>query len=91
MKKDLILPVKGIYFDQIASGEKVREFRLRNDFWTRRLVGKDFGKVVITRGYPRTDDQSRRIVRPWKGYEEQDILHPHFGPEPVSVYAIILD
>lgn len=89
--KGLILPVKGIYFDQIKSGEKVREFRLRNDFWSKRLVGKAFGNVIITRGYPSRDDHDKRIIRPWKGYEETEILHPHFGDKPVRVFAIILD
>ncbi len=87
---DLILPVKGIYFDAIAAGEKPEEYRLANPYWTKRLVGRHFDRVILTRGYPRRDDHSRRIIKPWRGYIERIITHPHFGPDPVKVFAILV-
>ena len=31
---------------------------------------------------------ARRLVLPWRGMRETTITHPHFGAEPVAVYAI---
>jgi len=62
---DLHLPLKGEYFDQIVSGEKVEEYR-----------------------YPKKTDTSRRAEFPWRGCQLKTITHPHFGPDPVKVYAI---
>lgn len=85
---DLILPVKGIYFEQILSGEKLEEYRLDNAYWQKRLLGKFQDRVIVTLGYPSRDDHERRIVRPYKGWVRKTITHPHFGPEPVAVFAI---
>ncbi len=84
----LTLPLKGEYFDQIASGEKVEEYRLRTPYWTKRLEGKDFHGVVLTKGYPHRFDMSRRMFRLWRGMRKIELTHPHFGPDPVEVYAI---
>ena len=87
----LILNVKREYFAQIASGEKTREYRLRTPYWRKRLEGKTFSHVEICLGYPPRDDKFRRLKFPWKGYEEITLTHPHFGAEPVDVFAIILN
>jgi hypothetical protein len=85
---DLVLPVKGIYFDQIKAGTKSHEFRLVNDYWTKRLLGRVYDRVIITKGYPRRDDAEKRIVSPWRGCCIEIITHEHFGSEPVVVFAI---
>ncbi|NML34884.1 ASCH domain-containing protein [Paraburkholderia antibiotica] len=85
---DLILPLKREYFEAIRRGEKVEEYRLYNAYWYRRLAMRDFDHIVLMLGYPKADDHERRIVRPWRGYVERTIQHPHFGPEPVRVFAI---
>ena len=90
MTATLHLPLKGIYFDQIASGEKVEEYRLVTPFWKKRLEGRFYAEIVLTRGYPRKDDASRRMVRPWRGFRRTTITHPHFGPDPVEVFAILV-
>ncbi len=87
---DLTLPLKGIYFDAIASGEKCEEYRLATPYWIKRLVGRHYKRVILTRGYPKRDDHSRRIIKPWRGYIERTITHPHFGPDPVKVFAILV-
>jgi hypothetical protein len=84
----LTLPLKGEYFDAIKAGTKGAEFRLANDYWTKRLVGRPYRKVVLTRGYPKANDSSRRLARAWRGYTVTTITHPHFGAAPVTVFAI---
>jgi hypothetical protein len=84
----LTLPLKGEYFDAIKSGDKLEEYRLDNEFWRKRLDGRTFASVVLTKGYPRADDHARRLVLPWRGYRRTTITHPHFGPDPVAVFAI---
>lgn len=86
--KDLVLPLKSEYFDAIRKGEKVEEFRERTPYWRRRLEGRTFDRVVLTKGYPPAGDDSRRLMREWRGFRETTITHPHFGPEPVDVFAI---
>lgn len=85
---DLVLPLKAEYFNAIRAGTKTEEFRLRTPFWRKRLEGKTFDRVVLTLGYPTRDDAARRLVMPWQGMREITITHPHFGAEPVAVYAI---
>lgn len=85
---DLHLAVKGEYFDAMKRGEKPKEYRLCNDYWTKRLVGRSYDRLIITKGYPRKDDAERRIVVPYDGYDIETITHPHFGADPVKVFAI---
>lgn len=87
---DLVLPLKGIYFDQIKAGEKWLEYRLRTPYWTKRMAAAPFRRIVLTKGYPAKGDTERRMVLPWKGYLNATIQHAHFGPEPVEVFAIIV-
>lgn len=86
--KALILPVKRIYFEQIASGEKSEEFRLANAYWAKRLEGQRYSCVIVTLGYPKKTDTARRLEFPWQGFIRKTITHEHFGPDPVDVYAI---
>ncbi|WCZ56991.1 hypothetical protein K56_051 [Salmonella phage Kenya-K56] len=86
--KNLQLAVKGEYFDAIKSGEKTEEYRLVNGYWRKRLVGRDFDRLIITKGYPKRDDASRRIECKYRGYEIKEITRPHFGNAPVEVFAI---
>ncbi|MFL9880842.1 ASCH domain-containing protein [Herbaspirillum rhizosphaerae] len=85
---DLILPVKAIYFHQIREGSKPEEFRLDNEYWRKRLVGKTFDRVIVTLGYPKAGDTSRRVIRPWRGYVMRTITHEFFGNMPQHVFAI---
>lgn len=88
MPGTLRLPVKAQYFNEIKDGSKVFEFRLTTPYWRRRIEGREFAEVHITLGYPKAGDITKTVVRPWRGYELQTILHPHFGVEPVEVIAI---
>lgn len=94
--KTLFLPLKAEYFDAIRDGTKLEEYRLANDYWRKRLIiggvkgvlARTFDGIVLTKGYPRADDTSRRLRLPWRGWTLKMITHPHFGNEPVKVFAI---
>lgn len=71
-KKVLYLPLKKEWFDMIASGIKTEEYRIMNDFWTKRICTKSedgtfectkdkFCYVEFTLGYPKKDDFSKRM------------------------------
>lgn len=91
MKKRILhLHVKAKYFNEIKVGEKTEEYRLFNLYWCSRIDLRTYDEVHILQGYPRKDDYSKRIVFPWQGYEIKDIIHPEFGVNSVSVYAIRL-
>lgn len=84
----LTLPVVGLYFNEIKAGTKPFEFRLMTEYWRKRIEDRTYDSVLITWGYPAAADESRRLARPWRGYEIQRITHEFFGPRPVLVYAI---
>ncbi|QMV73746.1 ASCH domain-containing protein [Comamonas piscis] len=86
--KSLHLPLKREYFEAIRDGTKPAEFRLCTPHWAKRLEGRNYDQIILTLGYPARDDHARRLVLPWRGFTIKTISHPHFGPEPVQVYAI---
>lgn len=86
--KALTLPLKAEYFDAIRDGTKLVEYRLVTPYWIKRLRNRSYDTVILTKGYPKSDDQSRRMTRKWEGCYEHYITHPHFSPDPVRVFAI---
>ncbi len=86
--RTLHLNLKAEYFDAIAAGEKVEEFRLLTPFWRRRLEGKAFAGIELKKGYPKRGDKSRTLARPSAGLTLKTVTHPHFGSAPVEVFAI---
>jgi hypothetical protein len=93
--KNLVLNLKGEYFDQIKDRIKVWEYRLLTPYWEKRLMDgnkyKKFDKVIIKRGYPKRDDHTRQLVRKFITIRRETITHPHFGSEPVKVFCIWVD
>ncbi|HCB1065401.1 TPA: ASCH domain-containing protein [Klebsiella variicola subsp. variicola] len=85
---NLQLAVNGEYFDAMKRGEKTEEYRLVNPYWERRIFGREYDRLIITRGYPKRDDLDRRIDIPYEGFEIKTITHKHFGEQPVKVFAI---
>ena len=88
---DLILHVKKEYFDEIKSGYKRYEYRLRTEYWKKRLVRREYSGIQIFCGYPKKGDASRVIRRKWTGCEPGLIRHKHFGnlfAAPVEIFAI---
>ena len=84
----LYLHLKGEFFDAIKAGTKPEEYRLRNDYWRKRLEGRTYNGIVLLRGYPPLSAPETKLKRPWLGYTVKTIIHPHFGLKPVEVYAI---
>jgi hypothetical protein len=84
----LTLALKGIYFDEIKAGLKTEEYRLITPYWSKRLEGCDYDQILLTRGYPKRSDEERRLLRAWSGYTRKTLTHPHFGADPVDVFAI---
>lgn len=85
----LHLHVKTEYFDAVKRGEKKFEYRLVNEYWTKRLIRRDYEGIVYYNAYkPGTKNQ---IEFPWHGFEIKEITHPHFGLFQVDVFAIRLD
>lgn len=88
---DLILPVRRKWFEQIKAGTKTEEFRLHNPYWRKRLIGREYDRVIIQLGYPPKSDDSRRIVFPWNGYRVATIMSPEWGDVAQRVFAITLN
>lgn len=85
----LQLAIEGEYFQAILDGEKTQEFRLANNYWQRRIVDREYDKLILTWGYPSKTDKKRRIEMPYTGYEFLDSMqHKHFGDGIVQVFAI---
>ena len=85
---DLRIAVNQEYFDQMQSGAKKEEYRLVTPYWEKRLVGKNYERLIITAGYPKADDFSRILIFPYRGYEIKTISHKHFGDGEKQVFAI---
>jgi hypothetical protein len=90
MSAVLTIPVAGRYFDQILAGTKPEEYRLRTPYWRKRLEGRSYRRVVLTRGYPKFGgvEGQTRLTLPWNGYSSKTVTHEFFGPDPVEVFAI---
>lgn len=52
-KKILHLNVNGEYFDDVKSGTKGEEYRLFNDYWCKRLEGREYDEIHYKKGYPK--------------------------------------
>jgi hypothetical protein len=90
MGNALTIPVNGEYFDQILAGTKLEEYRLVTPYWSKRLVGRPYDTVVLTRGYPKAGgvEGVTRLTREYNGFCHRTITHRHFGPDTVEVFAI---
>jgi hypothetical protein len=84
---DLILHLESCYFRQIKDGTKEFEYRAVKDYWEKRLIGRQYDRVIFWDAYkPRTPETV--IIRPYRGFERQTITHPRFGTKPIRVFAI---
>lgn len=41
------------WFDAIARGEKTEEYRSLNDYWRRKLIGRQYNEIRFANGYGR--------------------------------------
>ncbi|MEN0115380.1 MAG: ASCH domain-containing protein [Agrobacterium cavarae] len=90
----LQLAVKEQYFNEMKAGTKTEEYRKATEYWENRLFKRgtvepnEFDCVVITQGYPKGGDPEKTLVFEFRGWKRKTITHPHFGPDPVEVFAI---
>ena len=70
--KILYLSLKEKWYRLIESGVKKEEYRVYNDYWKKRLIGKEYTHVQFTLGYPKRDDYSRRMTFTLNGIEHQE-------------------
>lgn len=85
----------------IKSGVKPEEYREDTPYWFKRLTTpeidshfyrwKDFDEVEFTLGYPRKDDESRRLVfvNPKIKFDFDRRAKPEWGAEKGKRYFII--
>lgn len=85
---NLQIALKGEYFDAIKKGNKYYEFREFNNFWQKRLVGKNFDKIILTKGYPSKTETEKFLTFDYAGYIVKKLTHKHFGDQPLTVFAI---
>ena len=85
---DLVLHLKAEYWDQIAQRRKRYEYRAATPYWCRRIMGRRFDRIILYRGYPRRDDASRRLERPWRGYTMDTVDLMDLGPTCVFVFRV---
>lgn len=86
--KILRLNLKRKYWEQIRDGEKDLEFRLANEYWRKRLVGRIYDEIHLCLGYPKKGEDSKVLKRKWRMIAKETILHEHFGDKPVEVFCI---
>jgi ASC-1-like (ASCH) protein len=55
MTRILFLPLKAEYFDAIVAGTKPLEFRAATPYWVKRIEGRTFDLIEITKGNVPTD------------------------------------
>lgn len=85
----LTLPLKALYFHEIAAGTKPFEYRLATPYWRTRLADRSYDFVMLMLAYPRRDDETRRMLKPWRGcLLHPRMTHPFFGLDEVAAFAI---
>ena len=89
-QKILFLSVKKKYFEMIKQGIKTEEYRELNNYWFKKLVNKNYDEIIISLGYPKKNDISKRISFKYEGYTLGNIKHEEWNYENKRVFAIKL-
>lgn len=87
-KKNLILHLKRKWWEQIRDGTKTVELRIANDYWRKRLVGREYDEIHLWLGYPKKSDKSKLLKRKWRCIAKETVVHEEFGNNPVDVFVI---
>ena len=74
------------YFDAVAQGCKPKEYR-DAEKWQKRLDAKKYAWIRLYRGFQKVANETI-IDLPYRGYELETIIHPHFGNVAKLVCAI---
>lgn len=86
MGEILHLHLKYEYFDDIAQGRKPKEYR-DAEKWKKKLDTKNYVGIRLYRGFQKVTPDTI-MDRPYRGYELETIVHPHFGNVAKLVCAI---
>jgi ASC-1-like (ASCH) protein len=84
---NLTLRIKKEYFNQILYGTKKFEYRIVKDYWTKRIVNKEYDTITFINGYK---SNSPVMIVEYLGYDITTITHEFFGNTQVLVYALKL-
>lgn len=84
----LTLRMKARWWNEIASGSKSLELRLRTDHWNRFLADRTYDEIHLWCGYPPKSRTDLLLRRKWVSVTACDVVHEEFGPDPVAVWAI---
>ncbi|MBK8037680.1 MAG: ASCH domain-containing protein [Verrucomicrobiaceae bacterium] len=87
----LTLRLKEGWWRQIQQGLKSAELRLNTPFFRKQLIGREYDEIHLWLGYPPKTDTTKRMRFAWRGVADlPQVIHPHFGPQPVDLLAIDL-
>ena len=64
-RKVLHLNLYRKYFDQIAEGTKIIEYRNKTDYWKKRIEGKEYDVIKFRNGYAKN---APTMLVEYKGY-----------------------
>lgn len=87
---DLMLHLKAKYWFEILEGTKTEEYRLDTPYWRKKLLGRDYDYVILCWGYPKANQDERKIVRKWRGVRHVAIRHEIWGNQQRLAWAIRL-
>ncbi len=88
MPRILTMRLKRRWWEEIQSGRKTVELRLRTEYWQKRLVDQHYDEIHLWSGYPPKTACNMLLRRKWNGIVEKTITHEEFGPSPVDVFEI---
>ena len=74
------------YFDAVAQGRKPKEYRDAAK-WQKRLDAKKYAWIRLYRGFEKVGSDTV-LDMPYRGYELETVVHPHFGSMAKLVCAI---
>lgn len=84
---DLFIIIKRKYFDQIKAGAKKEEYREMTEYWSNRLIDRNYDNIIFQAGYQK---ESPRLKVKFNGVERKKITHEFFNNETKEVFAIQL-
>lgn len=74
------------YFDDIAQGRKYKEYR-DSAKWKKKLDSGKYKWIRLYRGFEKVAPDTI-LDMPYRGYELETIVHPHFGNVATLVCSI---
>lgn len=84
---NLFLIVKKQYFEEIKSGIKTKEYKLATDYFSKKLIGRNYRTVTFQNVY---SANSEKLVLEYKGVDLEYFQCEFFGQNKVLVFSIAL-